>query len=99
MTPTEKRHLAYILLLALGLRLYVTLFTPVIGTDGYFFVKNSQLYYAGQFLEGLREAHHPLYPMLIALFNTAVGDFETAGKLVSLIFRSEERRVGKECRS
>ena len=86
MTPTEKRHLAYILLLALGLRLYVTLFTPVIGTDGYFFVKNSQLYYAGQFLEGLREAHHPLYPMLIALFNVAVGDFETAGKLVSLVF-------------
>lgn len=86
MTPTEKRQLAYVLLFAFGLRLYVMVVTPVIGTDGYFFVKNSQLYYDGQFLEGLREAHHPLYPMLIALFNTAVGDFETAGKLVSLVF-------------
>ena len=85
MTPAEKRHLAYILFLAFGLRLYVTAFTPVIGTDAYFFVKNAQFYSGGQFLEALREAHQPLYPMLIALFNKALGNFELAGKLVSLI--------------
>ena len=85
MTPAEKRHLAYVLLLAFGLRLFVTVLTPVIGTDGYFFVKNSQFYYSGQFLEALKASHQPLYPMLIALLNKAVGNFEVAGKLVSLI--------------
>lgn len=86
MTPVEKRHLLYILFLTFGLRLYVMVATPVIGTDGYYFVKNAQCFQEGQFGEGLRFPFHPFYPMLIAIFNMAIGNLEMAGKLVSLVF-------------
>ena len=73
-----------ITLAALALRLVVADALPLIDTDGVAYVT-----IARQFQETGSPYHpvyHPLYPICIALAQQFVGDWETAGRLVSALF-------------
>ncbi|HHT9134146.1 MAG TPA: ArnT family glycosyltransferase [Candidatus Avalokitesvara rifleensis] len=60
--------------------------TPVIGTDCYNFVHAARCFSNGQYLEAMRHGFHPLFPALIALVHSVLGDYEIAGKVISLFF-------------
>jgi len=68
-------------LIALG-RIYL------ISRDSIKFLALAKYYFSGLFLKGLSNAQHPLYPLLICLFGGVSGDFEFAGKLISLTLSS-----------
>lgn len=84
-SSSEKKHLLCLLLFALSLRLYVFLTTPVIGTDGYNWFHAARCFAEGDFVAGLRHPIHPGYPILFAGMTELIGNYEVAGKLVSLI--------------
>ena len=70
--------------LALGIRLLVSDFLPVIQPDGVVYVAVAKQFQAtGSPFDPL---FHPLYPMCIALAQPLIGDWETAGRLVSAFF-------------
>jgi 4-amino-4-deoxy-L-arabinose transferase-like glycosyltransferase len=71
---------------ALALRLAVAESLPLIDADGVVYVM-----IARQFQESGSPFHplfHPLYPICISLVQPLVGDWETAGRLVSAVFGS-----------
>lgn len=86
LTPEEKKHLLCVGIFALVLRVFVCIATPVIGTDCYNFVHAARCFSDGQYVEAMRHGFHPLFPVLIALVHSVVGDYEIAGKVVSLFF-------------
>ncbi|MFQ5863127.1 MAG: ArnT family glycosyltransferase, partial [Candidatus Brocadiales bacterium] len=86
MSGSEKRHLFFLVLFALSIRLYVFLVTPVIGTDGYNWFHAARCFAEGDFEAGLRHPIHPVYPLLFAGLTKLIGDYESAGKAVALIF-------------
>ncbi|MFQ5956934.1 MAG: hypothetical protein ACE5KK_04100 [Candidatus Brocadiales bacterium] len=55
MTTAEKRHLLYVAVLALVVRVFVCVVTPVIGTDCYNFFNAARYLVEGQNLEALRK--------------------------------------------
>jgi 4-amino-4-deoxy-L-arabinose transferase-like glycosyltransferase len=70
--------------LAFGIRLLVSEFLPVIPPDGVVYVAVAKQFQAtGSPFDPL---FHPLYPMFIALAQPLIGDWETAGRLVSAFF-------------
>ncbi len=83
LSQVEKRHLIYVFLIALGLRSYVFLFTPVIGTDCYTYFSLAKDFVEGQYHN---INYPPLYPIFIASFSLITGEYEVAGKLVALLF-------------
>ncbi|MDI6760007.1 MAG: glycosyltransferase family 39 protein [Candidatus Brocadiaceae bacterium] len=85
MSGSEKRHLLFLVLFALLLRLYVFVATPVIGTDGYNWFHAAQCFAEGDFKAGFRHPVHPCYPILFAVFTKLLGDYEVAGKAVALV--------------
>ncbi len=86
LTQVEKKHLLYIVILALMVRVIVCVLTPVIGTDCYNFVHAARCFHEGQYYEGLSHPIHPLYPALIAFFSFFTGEYEVAGKAVATLF-------------
>lgn len=74
------------MVLTLAVRVFVCVATPVIGTDCYNFVHAARCFSDGQYLEAMRHGFHPLFPALIALVHSVAGDYEIAGKVVSLFF-------------
>lgn len=86
LTQVERRHLLYIVILALVVRVFVSVATPVIGTDCYNYVHAARCFVEGQYSEALRQGFHPLFPFFIAWAYLVVGDYEVAGKAVSLSF-------------
>lgn len=86
MSNIEKRHLIFLLGLALLLRLFVFFTTPVIGTDGYNWFHAARCFAEGDFEAGLKHPIHPVYPVLFAMLAKLVGDYELAGKAVALFF-------------
>ena len=85
MSSSEKRHLLFLVLFALLLRLYVFVATPVIGTDGYNWFNSARYFAEGDFKAGFRHPVHPCYPILFAVFTKLLGDYEVAGKAVALV--------------
>ncbi|HHT9118560.1 MAG TPA: ArnT family glycosyltransferase, partial [Candidatus Hypogeohydataceae bacterium YC38] len=85
MSGSEKRHLLFLVLFALLLRLYVFVATPVIGTDGYNWFNSARCFAEGDFKAGFRHPVHPCYPILFAVFTKLLGDYEVAGKAVALV--------------
>jgi len=85
MSGSEKRHLLFLVLFALLLRLYVFVATPVIGTDGYNWFDSARCFAEGDFKAGFRHPVHPCYPILFAVFTKLLGDYEVAGKAVALV--------------
>lgn len=79
----DKKHLIYIFLLALGLRLYVFYFTPVIGTDCYLHFSFARNFIEGQYHD---ITYPPLFPLFIASFSLITGEYVIAGKTVALLF-------------
>ena len=70
--------------LAFGMRALVSDFLPVIQPDGVVYVTVAKQFQAtGSPFDPL---FHPLYPMCIALAQPLIGDWETAGRLVSAFF-------------
>ena len=70
--------------LALAIRALVADFLPVIQPDGVVYVAVAKQFQAtGSPFDPL---FHPLYPMCIALVQPLIGDWETAGRLVSVFF-------------
>lgn len=80
---TEKRHLLYVVALATVLRLFVFLTTPLVGADCYSFFNVARLLATGEPYRD--QTVHPLYPALYAIASLVTGEYETAGKGVSLI--------------
>jgi len=74
--------------LALSVRLIALDRIYLISRDSIRFLALAKYYFSGLFLKGLSNAYHPLYPLLIALFGGVSGDFEFAGKLISLTLSS-----------
>src|SRR3990167_6581707 len=85
MSGSEKRHLLFLVLFALLLRLYVFVATPVIGTDGYNWFDSARRFAEGDFKAGFRHPVHPFYPILFAVFTKLLGDYEVAGKAVAVV--------------
>ena len=70
--------------LAFGIRVLVSEFLPVIQPDGVVYVAVAKQFQAtGSPFDPL---FHPLYPICIALAQPLIGDWETAGRLVSAFF-------------
>src|SRR5262249_14396182 len=70
--------------LALGIRALVSDYLPAIQPDGVVYVAVAKQFQAtGSPFDPL---FHPLYPMCIALAQPLIGDWETAGRLVSAFF-------------
>ncbi len=74
--------------LALIVRLIALERIYLISRDSIRFLALAKYYFSGLFLKGLSNAYHPLYPLLISLFGGVSGDFEFAGKLISLTLSS-----------
>ncbi|MFH0813324.1 MAG: glycosyltransferase family 39 protein, partial [Pseudomonadota bacterium] len=81
---TEKGNLFFLFLLALVVRLIALDRIYLISRDGIHYVSLAQLYWSGSFFEGLAHPFHPLYPAIMGLVGGIIGDFELAGKLISL---------------
>jgi 4-amino-4-deoxy-L-arabinose transferase-like glycosyltransferase len=75
-----------ILSLSCVIRLYIWHVTPLMAKDGVFYIDIARHFIQGNFYEGLQHPYHPLYPMFISLGSTMGIDFETSGRLISLIF-------------
>ncbi|MFX0200986.1 MAG: ArnT family glycosyltransferase [Candidatus Hodarchaeota archaeon] len=75
------------LALAGAIRVYLYFSMPLISLDGAFqFIPLAELFAQGNLKAGLSHGQLPLYPILIALLSKTGLDFETSGRLVSLIF-------------
>lgn len=83
----EKRDLIFLLCLALGIRLLVYKLTYLISLDGTgFYLPAAQYFASGLWMEGLETGYHPMYPLLVALFSKALGNFQLSGQMVSILF-------------
>jgi 4-amino-4-deoxy-L-arabinose transferase-like glycosyltransferase len=84
---SERRDLALVLGLALGLRILLYRLTYVIAIDGagtYFPMANH--FASGLWREGLATGYHPMYPLLAAFFSKVLGDLQFSGQMVSVLF-------------
>ena len=81
-----NRYLLLILLIGLIVRLANVLSTSVIEIDGISYAFIAQAIARGEWGEVLKAVFSPFYPVLIALAHLFVGDYELAGRLVSLVF-------------
>ena len=86
-TNDDKRNLLTLLGLAAAIRVYLYFHTYLVSMDGAFqFIPLAKLFAEGNFKAALGHGQLPLYPILIALLSKTGLDFETSGRLVSLIF-------------
>ncbi|HNR11840.1 MAG TPA: glycosyltransferase family 39 protein [Thermodesulfobacteriota bacterium] len=89
---TAKKNTALIIVLlivlALVLRVIALERLYVIARDGIRFLDLAEQYRAGALKEALAHPYHPLYPMLIALAGSVIGNLEAAGKTVGLVLSS-----------
>ena len=72
-----------------AVRLVVALNTRVISSDGPSYLSAARDFASGDYHAGLaKQAFHPLYPFLIAVFSKFIHNWEWAGMLVSIILSS-----------
>ena len=85
---SDRLNIFMLFFLALIVRLMALGQIYFIDRDGIRFLALADYYFSGLFLKGLSNAYHPLYPLLISIIGGVSGDFEFAGKLISLTFSS-----------
>ena len=85
---SDRLNILMLFFLALIVRLIALERIYLISRDSIKFLALAKYYFSGLFLKGLSDAYHPLYPLLISLFGGVSGDFEFAGKLISLTLSS-----------
>ena len=85
---SDRLNILMLFFLALIVRLIALERIYLISRDSIRFLALAKYYFSGLFLKGLSNAYHPLYPLLISLFGGVSGDFEFAGKLISLTLSS-----------
>jgi hypothetical protein len=84
-TTPVPRSLTALTLIGLAIRLYLSLTSFCIASDGMEYVRMAQQFASGAPEAALRSVFSPLYPLLIALAHRAVSDWELAGNLVSAL--------------
>ena len=85
---SDRLNILMLFFLALIVRLIALERIYLISRDSIKFLALAKYYFSGLFLKGLSDTYHPLYPILISLFGGVSGDFEFAGKLISLTLSS-----------
>lgn len=78
--------LTAILTLGFVLRLMSFIRSVTISDDGVGYMRVAEGFATGEYSATFHAVYPPLYPFFISLFSNLTGDFETAGRLVSLIF-------------
>lgn len=82
----QRRTLAGLITLGLGVRLASSLLVSVMAPDGVRFLSIARRFAAGDFQGALANDYHPLYPLLVALFRPFTGGFESSAFAVSILF-------------
>ena len=85
---SDRLNILMLFCLALIVRFIALGRIYLISRDCIKFLALAKFYFSGLFLKGLSHAYHPLYPLLISLCGGVSGDFELAGKLISLTLSS-----------
>ena len=85
---SDRVNILILFFIALVVRLIALEQIFLISRDGIRFIKLARYYFSGYFIQGLSNSYHPLYPMIMSLVGGITGDFELAGKLISLILSS-----------
>jgi 4-amino-4-deoxy-L-arabinose transferase-like glycosyltransferase len=89
MDPRDDRRLLWTVFLAvLAVRLVAWAGTYTFGTDSSQFLRMAELMRDGSWHVALKTFYHPGYPATVAVTSMAIGDIETAGFLVSVLFGS-----------
>jgi len=81
---SDRLNILMLFFLALIVRFIALERIYLISRDSIKFLALAKYYFSGFFLKGLSHEYHPLYPLLISLFGGVSGNFEFAGKLISL---------------
>ena len=85
---SDRLNILMLFFLALIVRFIALGRIYLISRDSIRFLALAKYYLAGFFFTGLENSYHPLYPILISLCGGVSGDFELAGKLISLTLSS-----------
>src|SRR3989338_4214084 len=85
-TGSERNQLLLVLFVAFLLRFYVFIVTPLIGTDSFVYLEQAKSLAEERFSDALKEGDDILYPLLMSWVYSVTLDYETAGKVVSLVF-------------
>jgi Dolichyl-phosphate-mannose-protein mannosyltransferase len=80
--------LALTTLIALAIRLYLSLTNFCISGDGIAYLGMAREFAAGAWAQALTSVFSPLYPWIVAIAHRLIPDWELAGSLVSTIFGS-----------
>ncbi|MHC4607899.1 MAG: ArnT family glycosyltransferase [Planctomycetota bacterium] len=81
-----ERPLLLFLLLAVLVRILNATASPILNTDGYFYIEAARHYQSGDWGAALRSSSlHPLYPVAIALFRFVIPSGWIAGMAVSIL--------------
>lgn len=70
------------------LRLYAALVPGIIVPDGVIYIDTAKMILAGQWARIDEFGVYSMYPFLIAVFHRVFGDWETAGRMISVVFGS-----------
>jgi 4-amino-4-deoxy-L-arabinose transferase-like glycosyltransferase len=74
------------IILGFTLRFYVFLNATTISVDSFNYVNMAKGFLEGDLTEGINVIRRPLYPLLLGLSSNLTGDYELAGRIVSLAF-------------
>ncbi|OPY71209.1 MAG: hypothetical protein A4E63_01626 [Syntrophorhabdus sp. PtaU1.Bin050] len=81
-----NRYLLFILLVGLAVRLMNVLTASAIEMDGISYALIAEAIARGAFGEAVKAVFPPFYPLFVAITHFFVGDWELAGRVVSLVF-------------
>lgn len=77
--------LSLLFLCAFGIRQYMALVSPVISPDGILYINNAKMIASGRLGEISSHSFFNLYIFLIVLFQKVFANWETAGRMVSVL--------------
>jgi 4-amino-4-deoxy-L-arabinose transferase-like glycosyltransferase len=78
--------LGALIILGFTLRLYVLFNAVTVSVDSFNYVNMAKGFLEGDLTEGISAIRRPLYPLLLGLSSNVTGDYELAGRIVSLVF-------------
>lgn len=88
MNIIKKPYLTVLLLIALAfiLRMYPVIVSNIITHDGIMYIENAKMVAKGEFKRIKVDSFFNLYPVLIVVFQKAFNNWETSGRMVSVVF-------------
>jgi len=81
----SRRWLLGAVVLAAAVRFYLLWQYYCISSDGLYYIRAAQDFFAGNVAAGLKSVYPPGYPLLIAAVYPWIGNWELAGQLLSLV--------------